>query len=609
MESTAARTALPETAASEPAAAAHAEQSLLSPEREARVFWRMRVAMVRNAVVRSQEASRFRVAMVVLLAGLLWGILYVLFFDGFSFLRSTIADPATQDETIRGIYSLFFASLLLLLMFSSGLILYGLLYRSSETRFLLTTPARPGRIYLHKFQEAMFFSSWVFLLLATPMLVAHGRVEGATCYYFALLLPSLVAFAVIPGSLGAIACMLVVRFLPSNRKHLTIFALLVLGTAVASLAWSFAHRIEGNLLTPAWFQHVLARLRLTEYRLLPSWWLSSALLEAVHTDWHTTAANQAFSESMMFLTLLVANALFSNLVAVWTAERIFRPGFLALEGERTTRRAMDLSAIDRVLLRLAGFLPPEMRLLVLKDLRLFRRDPLQWSQSLIFFALLLFYFVNTRKLSHNPAYLGWIDMISFLNLGIIGLMLSTFTTRFVFPMISLEGRRFWILGLLPVRREMILRSKFLFAALGSIVPCSALVFASDVLLGVSRPVLLLHLLLCMLLCSGLSGIAVGLGAMLPNMRQPSPSRIAAGFGGTLTLVVSTAFIALTVLATAVPCHFYLAAQDNPAMHRALEAESLELWLIVGIVGSVLTGLLATVMPLWLGARAFRRLEF
>jgi ABC-2 type transport system permease protein len=609
MSANAAADALPAAAAGYGALPVDDRTNLISPEREARAFWRARLATVRNAVVRSREASRFRIAMVGLLAATLWGILYVLFVDGFRFLRSTIADPATQDEAIRGIYSLFFASLLLLLMFSAGLILYGLLYRSAETRFLLTTPARPERIYLHKFQESMFFSSWVFLLLATPMLVAHGRVEGANWYFFALLVPSLLAFAAIPGSLGAIACMLVVRYLPSNRKHLLVLVLLVSAVAVGSLAWSFAHRIEGNLLTPAWFQNVLARLRLTEYRLLPSWWLSSALLEAVHSGWNNAAGNQAFSESMLFLTLLVANALFFNLLAVWTAQRIFRPGFLALEGERTSRRSLELAAVDQLLLRSAGFLPPHMRLLMVKDLRLFRRDPLQWSQSLIFFALLLFYFFNTRKLSHNPAYIGWINMISFLNLAIIGLMLSTFTTRFVFPMISLEGRRFWILGLLPVEREAILRSKFLFATLGSIGPCCLLVVASDVLLGVSRPILLVHLLLCMALCSGLSGIAVGLGAMLPNMRQPSPSRIAAGFGGTLTLVLSTAFIALTVLSTAVPCHFYLAMLDSPTLQRAMDPEPLEYGLALGMIGSVLSGILATVVPLWLGAKAFRRLEF
>ena len=42
---------------------------------------------------------------------------------------------------------------------------------------------------LHKFQEAIVFSSWGFLLLGSPMLVAYGLQAGAPWYYFALLLP------------------------------------------------------------------------------------------------------------------------------------------------------------------------------------------------------------------------------------------------------------------------------------------------------------------------------------------------------------------------------------------------------------------------------------
>ena len=82
-------------------------------------------------------------------------------------------------------------------------------------------------------------------------------------------------------------------------------------------------------------------------------------------------------------------------------------------------------------------------------MRLFRRDPLQWSQFLIFLGLLALYFFNIRRFTYDIDYVGWVNMVSFLNLSVVGLLLSTFTTRFVFPMISLEGRRFWILGLLP----------------------------------------------------------------------------------------------------------------------------------------------------------------
>ncbi len=256
-----------------------------------------------------------------------------------------------------------------------------------------------------------------------------------------------------------------------------------------------------------------------------------------------------------------------------------------------------------------------MRLMIIKDLRIFRRDPLQWSQFLIFLSLLALYFSNIRRFTYDVHYIGWVNMVSFLNLAVVGLLLSTFTTRFIFPMISLEGRRFWILGLLPMRRETILWGKFLFASGGSIIPCSALVLLSDTMLNVSTGVLLSHQLTCLVLCLGLSGIAVGLGAYLPNLREQSPSRIAGGFGGTLTLVLSTLYIMAVVLLTALPIHFYLAAHSagfGPGMETA-ESSSLyswlTAWLIGGTAGSILLGAAAMLVPMRLGCRAFRRLEF
>ena len=205
-------------------------------------------------------------------------------------------------------------------------------------------------------------------------------------------------------------------------------------------------------------------------------------------------------------------------------------------------------------------------------------------------------------------------MVSFLNLAVVGLLLSTFTTRFVFPMISLEGRRFWILGQLGVRRETILWGKFVFAVCGAIIPCSGLVLLSDLMLRVRAVVVLSHQLTCLVLCLGLAGIAVGFGAWLPNLREESPSRIAAGFGGTLTLVTSTLFILIIVLLTALPTHFYLAAQYAGKVRDFDGATGICnpgscVWWIAGTAASVVLGVVATFVPLRIGFRAFRKMEF
>ena len=166
-----------------------------------------------------------------------------------------------------------------------------------------------------------------------------------------------------------------------------------------------------------------------------------------------------------------------------------------------------------------GFLYPQLRLIVLKDIRLFRRDPLQWSQFLILVGLLLLYFINVHHVGSNQKFSQWVNVVSFMNLSVVGLLMSTFTTRFVFPMVSLEARCFWLLGLLPLNRDTILWSKFLFSVGSLLVPCGLLVLLSDWRLAGAQGLDCRAPVTSLLLCLGLSGIGVGLGARLPLLRN------------------------------------------------------------------------------------------
>jgi ABC-2 type transport system permease protein len=491
-----------------------------------------------------------------------------------------------------------------MLVFSSGIIIYGALFRSPETEYLLTLPIRTEQVFLHKFQEALLFSSWGFLLLGSPLLLAYGIVADSPWYFYLLLLPYLMAFVYIPVAVGAILCLMIIRYLPRNRRLVLGSAAFLFFVGIVWYVWTLAHGPESDLLTPTWFLDLMGRLQLTEQRLLPNWWLSAGLLETVRDEW---------TESVLYLVLMIANALFFRQVAIWTAGRLFRPAFSMLRGSGMRIKRARAALIDRAILKGLFFFPMPMRLLMVKDLRLFRRDPMQWSQSLIFLGLLIFYFLNLRRFNYDMYYIGWVNMVSFLNLSVVGLLMSTFTTRFVYPMMSLESQRFWLLGLTPLRRTTILWSKFFFAVGGAILPCSSLILLSDVMLNISLFTIASHQLTCLLLCVGLAGISVGLGATLPNLREQSPSRIAAGFGGTLCLVVSTLYILLVVMFTALPTHFNLAAEiasdGHPLEDQSALLSYLQMWMLAGTVGSVMLGIIATILPLAVGIRAFRRMEF
>ncbi len=576
---------------------------LLSIEEESRNFLRLRATVAWETLRAMLTYARLRLSLVVLLSGLFWAALYGLFLEGFSFLEALHADVVSL------LFNAFFSSLMVMLVFSSGILLYAGLYCSTEARLLLTLPVRSETIFGHKFQEAMWFSGWGFVLLGSPMLVAYGVEREASWPYFALLLPFMVAFVVIPAVIGCILCMVLVAWLPRLRMHMLSVAVTTVCAVVLWAGWSIfaAGKIDSG--SPAWFEQTFARLAITEQKFLPSWWLSSGIIEAANADRGRRGSMVPLLEAVKFLALLVANGMMLHLLAGWVARVSYRRGFSQLAAEAPQRRQRPIGWFDQALVNAGSVAGRPLRLLLVKDLRLFRRDISQWSQFLIFFGLLGLYFLNLRSFDYTNVYAS---MIGFLNLAVVGLILSTFTTRFVYPMISLEGRRFWILGLLPVNRDQIVWSKFLFSFVGGVLPCCGLVFLSDWMLGIRMPLILVHEFCCVLLCLGLSGIAVGLGARMPDLRESSPAKISSGFGGTLSLVISSLYIMLVVIIAALPTHVSLLT--NALGPAAESATGLLTWAggtggmvaslaIVGLLGAAATGI-----PMVLGLRAFRRLE-
>jgi ABC-2 type transport system permease protein len=224
--------------------------------------------------------------------------------------------------------------------------------------------------------------------------------------------------------------------------------------------------------------------------------------------------------------------------------------------------------------------------------------------------LLAFYFLNIPRLGYGVQTPYWRNLVSFLNLSVTALILSTFTSRFIFPLLSLEGRNFWVLGLLPLRREQILWGKFAFSAGISLVATEILVVLSDLMLKMNGVMILLHVGMIAVLCLGLSGISVGLGARLPNLRETNPSKIAAGFGGTLNLLVSLVYIFAIVTAMAIPCHLYFLSMEYPgATSLALAHGGIRAGLSIAVVVSLLVSVLGTIIPLRIGIKAFERMEF
>jgi ABC-2 type transport system permease protein len=540
------------------------------------------------------QTAKARLITIVICTLLIAGVVAVGAFEGFWLMKQQ-ALPGT-GLIVGLLFDFLFMTLGLMLIFSGGLILYGSLFSAPEATFLLATPARADQVFGHKFLGAIGFSSWAFVLLGVPVLGAYGIVYGVHWLFWPALLLFLLGFVLIPGSIGAIACLLIVNLAPRHRKHLLVVTIVGIVAAVVILAYRFIlSAVKADVSDRDALTGLLSQLSFARTIWMPSHWMTQGLHAAVRGD---------FWETLYPLAMVWSNGLVLYLVAALVAGRIYRSGFNRLQTGGDLRKRFGGSRVDEWLERSMGFLDRKTQLLIIKDFRTFRRDPGQWAQVLIFAGLGLTYFANSRQFYRSDLGRSFQHGVSLVNLLATCLLLCAYMGRFIYPMLSLEGRKFWILGLMPLERRRLLIGKFIFAVVGSIIIAGPLVLAADLLLGLPISAMVLHALTIMAVASGLSGLSVGIGAVLPNFRETDPSKIAVGFGGTMNLLAGLLFLLVEIALISGPYHMQaMLGHDGGGTigQRWLET------------GSALVGLglavAVTLIPLRLGTKSLEAMEF
>jgi len=500
---------------------------------------------------------------------------------GFRFVRSFLGDASLLVETLL---SSFFLLLLVMLFFSTAIISFGSLYRSEETDLLLSWPVGASEVFLYKLIESVTFSSWAFMVLGLPLMLGYGVSVGLRWHYILWLLAYFVPFVALAAGTGSLAALVVAGLVPKGAKRVLGWAVVItLALGLWGIVWVHGEFRAGKFYPEAWLPRVLGRMNFARNLFLPSYWVAKGLM---------SAARGQLWDGCYYLLVLASNAALAMVACQELGGRLLRVSW-----SRARSLAGERGRMARGRWVLARWTSP-LRLLVGKDWRTFVRDPVQWSQCAILFGLMGFYVINLKTFSYHVARPLWRNLTALLNLAATSLVLATVTTRFVFPLLSLEGRRFWLLGLAPVGRGTILWSKFIFSFVAALGVTFPLVFISDYMLELPPVTIWHHAVALVTVCFGVSGLSVGLGAVFPNRREQNPAKIVSGFGGTLNLVLSVFFVAVVLVLTVVPYGFRLARQGRWGLET-----------VCALVATVVVGLVAGLVPMGLGLRSLRRLEF
>ena len=466
---------------------------------------------------------------------------FELFFHGLRFIAKFPGLGAVLTE--RLLFTLF-AFLFALLLLSNLVIAYTNLFRNRETAFLLTLPVSRQTIFNWKFIETVILASWAFLFLIAPLLVAFGLVRGVPWHFYPLTGLLIVLFIILPGILGSALALAIGRHLDRKSFQLVLMAAAVILLAFVAFWWK-TNPVDDDLLdkrTLEALDHLLAKTRFTMFPFLPSYWLSSAVLQ-----W----AEGITTSAIFFAGVLLSHTLFFGSIAFTRFGNLFYNtasavqsrvgGGFSLSLTRTQINSRHPGLLERAA-ALIPILEPETRALAVKDLRMFWRDTTQWAQSVVFFGLLGAYIINLRNFTHQLASPFWIHAVAFLNLGACAFNLASVTTRFVFPQFSLEGQRLWIVGLAPVGLARVVKIKYWLASAASLFVTLGLVTLSCYLLRMPWDDVMFFGAVITVMTFALNGLAVGLGVLFPNVKESNPNKIVSGFGGTLCFVLSSIYI-------------------------------------------------------------------
>jgi ABC-2 type transport system permease protein len=559
------------------------------------IIW-ARVTSVRAELDAIRRKSRL---MLLVLGGFCIGYLvvaYGLFHSGLLFLhRVPLVGSLLAQRLLYLIFGFFFA----MLVFSNAIIGYASLFKNRETDFLLSLPIRARDVYLWKLLESLIFASWALFFISAPLMIAWGQAGQVRAAFYAEVFIAFLPFVIIPAQIGSWGILLLVRLF-SMRWAKRIFGVagagVILWLIVAVKPVTNAQAAQSTIDALS-FDSLLRHTHLSLSPALPSSWMTQSVLA-----W----SEGLFRKGAFFFLVLLSSALMGLLLSYEVAGKAFYSSWSASLGSRAesvqrrslrAQRKKDRRPFIESLSDALPLISRPVKALTLKDARLFSRDPTQWTQFLIFFGLLCIYVLNLRNVSVDAQSPFWQALISHLNLAASTLTLSTLTTRFVFPQFSLEGRRLWIIGLSPIGMRKVLLQKFTFSCIGAMSATVTLMTASSMMLHLAWFQIAFFDLAIAIPAAALCGLAVGLGALFPNLKEDNPSKIVSGFGGTLCLVVSFGYIVIYVSLISIPnlrqtMNITFLISDSAALLLALVSSALVL-----------------LVPLFLAFRRVKNLEF
>ena len=550
---------------------------------------------LRNTWKKSSGSEKLLITGFSVFGVLFWfGLSALLYYFIRTFYGIEIVGPIVLDKLME----LLMLSLFGLLCFSNVVTALSNYYLSEDLELLLSLPISRVNFHIARLIDTIAQSSWMAIFLGGPILISYGIVYGAGPMYYLVTAATLVAFVLIPASLGVLIASILVSVFPARKIR---EALVLVG--ILSLIFIF---ILIRLLRPEQlanadnFESVaayMAELQTPVPNLLPPKWASNSLMAAL--------LSRPFP--WVEFSMLITGAGAITGISRWITNALYDGGRSKAQEARTARLAKS-HGLDFLLKIWTKPLTPMAKNIVIKDVKTFVRDPSQWTQLFLVGSIVAIAIISVANLPvdsfRGPYMKPWLNALSFLILALVGFVMAALAARFQFSAVSMEGRGFWIVRTGPIDAETFLWAKAWPGIVPMIIIGEVLAISSITILDSQSAMLWIGIGTAAFLALGLSGLAVGMGALYPDFKSDNASKLAASPAGMLFMVMALALVFCVLALEAAPVYYLITSQ----VQKATLTTNQLIITIVCLASAASICIIAAILPIKIGARTLWRRE-
>ena len=391
-------------------------------------------------------------------------------------------------------------------------------FQARDLEVLFTSPVNRTSLFFSRLFGVHIKASWMLIIFGIPLIFASGVLYRASLLYYGSALILFAAFSIIPVNLGAALSLFLSNFFQVRRMKKVLFSTGVI--AIALLVTLLRLFRPERFVNPELFANLtlfITEIKAPSFILLPNRWLSDSVFALLGKSQGSTA--------LIFIALLFLTSYITTLFLMLVFKRYHYRGWGLLHegdfirmgrsphlGQLAPRRKklMFSRAIQRLLLVFGK----RSRTLLRKDLLCQIRDERNVHQILILVSLIVIYLFSIAALPLNwvgyEAQLKYI--VSFLNLGVILIIVASLCSRLVYPAIVSEGPFLWIMKTTPVTPKRYIWTKFLFYCVPLFLTGQLLAILSSLIIGIETAFIILQSATTALLSLSLPAMAVSFGA-------------------------------------------------------------------------------------------------